>query len=132
MKTILLFFVLLALTVSCQSTKKTTTIPTPASTEISVEADSLHHEILILDPEFDRWYLSRFSPAADRSNEFYLSMNRLGISNWNHYYNTGRYQRVISNYIDYQPFTDYGIEVNRKLYWYFSYIEEKFRIPLLR
>ncbi|GAB1418960.1 hypothetical protein MASR2M12_17250 [Bacteroidales bacterium] len=132
MKTFLLFFALLALATSCQSTKKATTVSAPASTQINEEADSLHHEILILDPEFEHWYLSRFSPAADRSNEFYLSMNRLGISNWNHYYSSGRYQRAISSYIDYQPFTDYGIEVNRKLFWYFSYIEEKFRVPLLR
>ncbi len=132
MKTFLQIFAVLAVITSCQTPKKAAKPDKQPTAEIGLSPDSLQHEIIILDPEFERWYLSRFSNAIDRSNDFYLSMNRLGISNWNHYYNTGRYQRAISSYIDYQPFTDYGIEVNRKLYWYFKFMEEKFRIPLLR
>lgn len=99
--------------------------------EIDV-SDSVEHQIIIIDPEFERWYLSRYNQALDRSNELYASMNRIGAMNWNQYFNTGRYARVITNYLQYQPGTDYGLEVNRRLYWYFKYIEERFRIPLLR
>ncbi|MBV2245636.1 MAG: hypothetical protein KUL83_00600, partial [Lentimicrobium sp.] len=76
--------------------------------------------------------LTRFSQAQDRSNSYYRSMNNLAVSNWNHYYNTNRYNRVINNHIAYNPAVDYGIEVNRRLYWYFKYIEESYRVPLLR
>jgi hypothetical protein len=44
----------------------------------------------------------------------------------------GRYNRIIGSYINWNPTTDYGIEINRRLYWYFVYYEETFRIRLLR
>jgi len=99
---------------------------------IVIADDSLQHEIIIIDPDFERWYLSRYNQAMDRSDSYYQSMNRIGALNWNQYYNTGKYFRIISSYLDYQPGIDYGLEVNRKLYWYFKYIEEQFRVPLLR
>ena len=39
---------------------------------------------------------------------------------------------IHNNYLNYETGTDYGIEVNRKLYWYFKYLESEFKIPLLR
>jgi len=74
----------------------------------------------------------RFNPGLDRSNEYYRSKNSLAASTWNSYYNSGRYRRAISSDIPYNPSVDYGIEVNRKLYWYFKYIEENYKVPLLR
>ncbi|MDD4598791.1 MAG: DUF6146 family protein [Lentimicrobiaceae bacterium] len=114
---------------SCKSTRETTTAE---GVETSVQIDSTDYDIIIMDNNFDRWYLTRFSQAQDRSNSYYRSMNNLAVSNWNHYYNTNRYNRVINNHIAYNPAVDYGIEVNRRLYWYFKYIEESYRVPLLR
>ncbi|GAB1403257.1 hypothetical protein MASR1M74_04350 [Lentimicrobium sp.] len=114
---------------SCKSTQKSTATK---EVETSVQIDSTDYDIVIMDNKFDRWYLTRFSPAQDRSNTYYQSMNNLAVSNWNHYYNTNRYNWVINNLISYNPSADYGIEVNRKLYWYFKFIEETYRIPLLR
>ena len=114
---------------SCKSTRETTTAE---GVETSVQIDSTDYDIIIMDNNFDRWCLTRFSQAQDRSNSYYRSMNNLAVSNWNHYYNTNRYNRVINNHIAYNPAVDYGIEVNRRLYWYFKYIEESYRVPLLR
>ncbi len=93
--------------------------------------DSTEYEITIIDPEFDTWYLLNFSQAKDRTNEYYRGKNQVGAINWNDYYNKGRYHRIVENYLYYNNSIDYGIEVNRKLYWYFKYTEEKFRIRLL-
>ena len=90
--------------------------------------DSTEYEILIIDPHFDEWYLLNFTPAKDYSNDYYRSKNLVAVANWNDYYRSGRYSPVIDSYIDYWPVTDYGIEVNRKLYWYFRYIRETYRI----
>ena len=98
----------------------------------SVQIDSTEYEVIIIDPEFETWYLMNYSPSKDYSNEYYRSRNRIGILNWNDYFDRGRYYRVIENHIFYDPSVDYGIEVNRKLYWYFKYIEENYRIRLLR
>lgn len=98
--------------------------------EISI--DSTEYKILIIDPDFDRWYMMRYSPSMDRSNQTYRSMNNIGVQNWNSFFDRGRYPYAIGSYLHYQPNIDYGIEVNRRLYWYFKYIEEKYRIRLLR
>ncbi|HOP14842.1 MAG TPA: DUF6146 family protein, partial [Lentimicrobium sp.] len=74
----------------------------------------------------------RFSPSFDRSNDYYRTMNNIGVNNWNDYFMRGRYNRIIGSYINWNPTTDYGIEINRRLYWYFVYYEETFRIRLLR
>ncbi len=97
-----------------------------------VVKDSTEYDITIIDPAFDHWYLMHFSQGEDRSNEYYRAMNGLGVSNWNQYYTKGRYLNSIGSYINFIPSVDYGIEVNRKLYWYFKYTEETFRIRLLR
>jgi len=96
-----------------------------------IKSDSTEYEITIIDTDFDRWYLMHFSPVQDYSNEYYKSKNRLGVSNWNAYFTRSRFQRVIENYIFYDYNADYGIEVNRKLYWYFKYVEDQYRIRLL-
>ncbi len=95
-----------------------------------LKSDSTEYEITIIDPDFELWYLMNYSPSKDYSNEYYRSKNQVGVLNWNEYYYRGKYHRVIENFIPYDNSVDYGIEVNRKLFWYFKYTEEKFRIRL--
>ncbi|MDX9905480.1 MAG: DUF6146 family protein [Bacteroidales bacterium] len=123
MKKAVILFITVITAAACTSVKNTGSIDLNTS-------DSTVYEITIIDNQFDNWYLMNFSPAEDRSNEYYRSMNNLAVSNWNQYYNSGRYKRVIDSYIDYWPTVDYGIELNRKLYWYFKYIEESSGIRL--
>jgi len=96
-----------------------------------IRKDSTEYEITIIDPDFEQWYLLNYSPAKDYSNEYYHSKNQFGVTSWNEYFMNGKYHRVIENTITYDYNTDYGIEVNRKLYWYFRFIEEKYRIRLM-
>ena len=92
--------------------------------------DSTEYEILILDPRFDQWYLINYSQAKDYSNDYYRIKNLIAVGNWNDYYRKGRYSQVIDSSIDYWPNIDYGVEVNRKLYWYFKYVKNNYRISL--
>jgi hypothetical protein len=94
--------------------------------------DSTDYEITIIDSQFDTWYLLHYSPVKDYSNEYYRNRNQIGVSNWNDYFDKGQYQRIIENHIFYNSSVDYGIEVNRKLYWYFKYTEEQFCIRVLQ
>lgn len=121
----ILFIALFA--IGCSTQKQATTDETTSK----VISDSSGYDVLIVDPEFDRWYSMRFSQAMDRSDQYYSSMNDLAARNWNDYYHRGRYSRIIDTYLNYNPATEYGIEVNRKLYWYFKFIEERYRIRLL-
>jgi hypothetical protein len=122
------FIALISLLVCACSTVKETSKTTAVLTKSS--QDTTEYEISILDPDFDVWYLYNYTPAKDYTNEFYRSQNMIAVINWNDYYRKGRYGRVIECYIDYQSNIDYGIEVNRKLWWYFKYIDNKYRIHL--
>lgn len=92
--------------------------------------DSTEYEILIIDSQFDHWYMINYSPAKDHSNDYYRNKNLIAAANWNDYYRTGRYSQFIDTYIDYRGNIDYGIEVNRKLYWYFKYIRDSYKIRI--
>jgi len=92
--------------------------------------DSTEYEILIIDPNFDQWYLLNYSPAKDYSEEYYRGNNLVAIANWNDYYLRGKYRSVIDSAIDYRSDVNYGIEVDRKLYWYFRYIVSEYKIRL--
>jgi len=126
MKKLLFPVFVLLLAWSCSSVRKTGS----SDKHSVIVSDSTEYEITIIDPDFDTWYLMNFSQSKDYSNQFYRSKNQVAVNNWNNYFNRNRYHRVIDNYIFYDSSVDYGIEVNRKLYWYFKYTEDKFRIRL--
>ena len=85
--------------------------------------DTSEYQISIIDPAFDHWYLCTYSEAYDRTNDYYRSRNQIAVMAWNDYYRAGQYSDVIDCYIDYKPDIDYGIDLNRTLYWYFTYIQ---------
>ena len=97
----------------------------------TISTDSLSYEIVIMDVYFDQWYVRNFSPALDRDNSFYQMKNLVGVTNWNDYFRRARYPKLINSHLFYDPTIDYGLEVNRKLYWYFKYYEENFQIRML-
>lgn len=101
-----------------------------SATLIKEAKDTTEYEVIISDIRFDQWYQKNFSEVKDRSNEYYRYKNTVAVVNWNNYYHTGRYDRVIDSYIDYRPDIDYGIDVNRKLYWYFAYVKSEYKVNL--
>jgi hypothetical protein len=128
MKNLIIPMFIMMLAWSCSSSQKAGS--SDKSTSIAI--DSTEYEITIIDNEFDLWYQMNYSPAKDYSNEYYRGKNQIGVSNWNNYFNRGRYHRVIENYLYYDNSVDYGIEVNRKLYWYFKFVEENYRLRLFQ
>jgi hypothetical protein len=118
-------FVLLLLW-SCSPTLKTTS----THGHPVIKNDSTEYGIIITDIDFENWYTLHFSPAKDHSNEYYRGKNQAAVSNWNIYFTNNRYHQAIDDYIYYDNSIDYGIEVNRKLYWYFNFVQDKYRIRL--
>ena len=96
----------------------------------TVSADSMEYRLIIMDPGFDSWLATK--PSKDfYSNEYYAQKNRLYVAEWNQMYLTSHNNDLYDNYIDYKPNTDYGIDINYRLYYYFRYFEEKNHIKLL-
>jgi hypothetical protein len=124
MKPSFLIIIMALMVWACSPAKKA------SNASVTLTKDSVEYEISIIDPRFDQWYIINYSPAKDYSNEYYRSKNMIAVINWNDYYRSGKYSRVIDSYIDYQPNIDYGIEVNRKLFWYFKFVIDTYNIRL--
>jgi hypothetical protein len=127
MKPIYFFGMLVILAVACSPAKqamKTSAVVSPINT------DSTQYDLIINDINFDTWYQLNYSESKDRTNEYYHSKNIVAVGNWNDYYRSGKYINVIDSYIDYQPQIDYGIDVNRKLYWYFKFVHDYYGVKM--
>ncbi|MBW6460653.1 MAG: hypothetical protein K0B08_08775 [Bacteroidales bacterium] len=128
MKPVIVILIIAIAVWACSPAKK---VSAPTKAVLSeTSQDSTEYELVIIDTRFDNWYLMNYSPAKDRTNEYYRMKNSIAAANWNEYYNSGRYHRAIESYLDYWPNIDYGIELNRKLFWYFKFVEETYKLPL--
>jgi hypothetical protein len=96
----------------------------------TTSVDSLEHRLIILDPGFDAWLASK-PPKEYYSKEYYALKNRLYVTEWNSRYMTSRNHDLYQTYIDYDYNTDYGLDINYRLYYYFRYFEEVNRVRLL-
>ena len=128
MKTLGIIGFLLVMLCACSSQKDIVKISSAKQVAVN---DSTEYELLVLDPQFETWFLTNYSPAKDHSNAYYQSWNNQYVSDWNYHYMAGHYPRIFENYIEYDDFTDYGIELNRKLYYYFRYVETYLKVPVL-
>jgi hypothetical protein len=95
----------------------------------TVAVDSLEYSLIILDPGFEAWLASQ-PPKEFYSKEYYEQKNRLYVSEWNQRYLTSRNNGLYENFIDYNYHTDYGLDINYKLFYYFKYFEQMNRVKL--
>ena len=126
-----LYSALIALIIySCGSSTKTIDSNSQTEEEIVViENDSLEYQIIITDIGFSTYLLTIAKPMEFYSQNYYENKNVFYVSEWNRRAsNPLRYGDFYGNVIDYSPHTDYGIEVNYKLFNYFKFVENKYGI----
>lgn len=127
MKPALIIGIIALLIIACAPAKQVS----KTSAEIkSSNPDSTVYELIISDIHFEQWYLLNYNDAKDRNNEYYRSKIITAVYNWNNLYRSGRYIDAIDSYINYEPQIDYGIGVNRRLFWYFKFVEDYYGIKL--
>jgi hypothetical protein len=129
----ILFVLLMA---SCTGAKKSIEIndtekmafaqTTGDTLEIS-DAES-NYEIIIIEPGFNVWLQSVARPEGYYSQSFLENRNMVYVVEWNNrVLNPSRYDpQLYELQINYDPFVDYGYEVNYKLYNYFIYFQRKY------
>lgn len=131
MKTLITFFLISIMLFSCNSTIKTTLTNKGALPEnaVRIANDSLEYEIIIIDAEFEPYLQSIAKPANFYSQSYYESKNKFYVTEWNiRALNPLRYNSSIyENVIDYDFNTDYGLDVNYKLFNYFKFVEYKYK-----
>ena len=136
MKNVILILLVCFGIFSCKTSNKAI-LSSPESNTIEQDTvrianDKLEYEILIIEPGFNFWLESRAKPEGYYSQEFLETRNRLFVTEWNsrvlqpQRYNPNLYEMQI----DYQPFIDYGYEVNYKLYNYFIYFQLQYKQQL--
>ena len=121
---------------ACGGQKKTLDVSSEESkifnstdeTAVEISDDDTEYEIIIIEPGFYTWLNSIARPEGYYSQPWLESRNQIMVTYWNQrvmqpsVYDPNLYQLQI----DYDPTTDYGYDVNYKLYNYFIYFQRKY------
>ncbi len=99
---------------------------------VVIANEALEYEIIIMDVGFTSYLYSIAKPRSYYSKAYLQSKNRIYVAMWNNRVrNPGTYNpSIYENIIEYEPNIDYGLEVNYKLYWYFKFAEQKYKMRL--
>ncbi|MAD96506.1 MAG: hypothetical protein CMB99_04180 [Flavobacteriaceae bacterium] len=99
---------------------------------VVIANDSLEYEIIIIDVGFNYYLNAVAQPPGYYSQKYLENQNRIMVANWN--YRVGNPQQynpnLYWNTIEYFPNIDYGYEVNYKLFNYFIFAQNKYKINL--
>jgi hypothetical protein len=114
---------------SCTLHKNTTGIH--IKNQETVQNDSTEYELIIFDPGFESWFITHSHPVWYYSQDYFENWNQQYVTAWNAKVMTPRYSRYFESTIDWDPFTDYGLELNHKLFYYFQYVERMLKIEIL-
>ncbi len=131
MKKIIPFIVILALIASCKSYNNNQTINNDVenslvqSDTVSISSDENDYEITIIEPGFNAWLYGTARGRGFYSQQFMETRNILFVQEWNiRNLHPLTFDPILYELrIDYDSHTDYGYEVNYKLYNYFIYFQ---------
>ena len=98
---------------------------------IDISQNDEEYEVMVLDPGFETWFITTWSPAKDRSEEYYASWNQQYVTEWNYKATRAQTAKFFNDMIQYDANERYGIDVERKLFYYFRWVETQLGIPIL-
>lgn len=130
--TIVLFCVLLG----CNSSKPNFTSTAKSSSAqgdtVRIANDALEYEVIIIDPGFNSWIISRAFPREYHSQSFLEIKNQFYITEWNNrVLQPMRFDPNLYEFsINYDPKVNYGYEVNYLIYNYMIYFQNTYRQEL--
>jgi hypothetical protein len=128
MKNVGLFLILLLVVPACAIFNREERKPV-AVVHNTDASDSTEYELVVFDQGFETWLLMQ--PSQQYSLEHYKAKNRIYVSEWNYrYMSPSRYGSQYGSYLDYDYFLDYGLEFERRLFYYFKYFEESNGVSL--
>lgn len=99
---------------------------------VVIANDSLEYEVIIFDIGFNTFLNSVAQPEGFYSQPYLEARNIAWVITWNNRArNPNQFNASIyENIIDYQSNTDYGYEVNYKLFNYFLFAQRKYKMNL--
>jgi hypothetical protein len=96
---------------------------------VRIANDSLQYEVIIIDPGFSNWLVSRSFPRGYYSQSYLENKNQWYVTEWNNrvmqpqQYNPNLYEMSIN----YEPSINYGYEVNYLIYNYMIYFQNTYK-----
>lgn len=128
---LLRLFILSILIASCSSSTLKSSLKMKEK-PVVIANDSLEYEIIIFDIGFTLYLNSVARPMNYYSQNYLENKNNIYVTNWNmRALNPSRFDSsIFENLIEYNPQVNYGLEVNYKLFNYFQFAQQKYKIRL--
>jgi len=128
---LLRLFILSILIASCSSSTLKSSLKMKEK-PVVIANDSLEYEIIIFDIGFTLYLNSVARPMNYYSQNYLENKNNIYVTNWNmRALNPSRFDSsIFENVIEYNPQVNYGLEVNYKLFNYFQFAQQKYKIRL--
>ena len=101
-------------------------------TEPLAAVDSLEYGIEMFDKKFETWYELQKGTATNQSLDYYENWNKQYVLAWNQKAIGKNKNSFFSPIVGYRSKEEYGFEVNRKLFYYFQYVENVLGIEIMR
>ena len=117
---------------SCTSNKDVVMIDSTKAEADSAEyilADSTEYILIVNEIDFENWLITNNRQIWYHSHEFYKAWNKIYVREFNWRVLKGA-DHPFNEIINYDFVTDYGIELDYRLYWYFMFIQKKYDVSL--
>ncbi len=134
-KSVYTILIAIVIAYSCSTSKTVVTKETKNAIHgdtVRITNKELEYEVIIIDPGFSTWLISRAYPRGFHSQKYLETKNQIYVNEWNNRvaqpqrYNPNLYEMTI----DYSPNIDYGYEVNYLIYNYFIYFQNTYKQEL--
>jgi len=128
----LTFLLLLGIIIYSCSSSPTKNLQTKKEEPVVIANDSLEYEIIIMDIGFNTYLRTVAKPIGYYTQTYLENFNAIYVTNWNiRVQNPQKYDSSIyENVIQYNARTNYGLDVNYKLFNYFQFAQWKYKMSL--
>ena len=100
-----------------------------AAPDTAVEEET-EYELIVLEPGYEAYLVTQF-PMEYYSENYYKTWNQQYVTEWNIRFLSGPHRELFENKIYYDLMTNYGMELEYRLYYFFRFFEDKYDITLV-
>ena len=91
--------------------------------------ESNEWDLIVMDAQYDSFLASEARPKSMYTEQYLKSKNTFLVQEWNSYYYSRAYSKVIESTIDYNPSEKYGLDFEYKLYQVFAMVNSRYGVP---